>query len=169
MMKMENIKKFVKKSLSTQKGRTTAAAVTMIPTTTFIGGAVGFWKAVGETSFNLAAPISYPLSGYAIGKGMEYCLNIAGETDPTAEQMAKVPFGKVIGVTRSLLIPLAPLKVATAWMAIPKGLILGFAAGVSGTWAFHEAQVLDPEAAQEEVDSYVDNVIEFVDGLKKVA
>ena len=166
---MESIKKFVKKSLSTQKGRTTAAAMVVIPTTTFIGGTFGFWKAVGETSFALTAPVTYPLSGYAIGKGMEYCLNIAGEDDATAKQMSKVPFGKIVGTTRTLLIPLAPLKVATAWTAIPKGLVTGFAAGVSGTWAFHEAQVLDPEAAQEEVDSYVDTVVDFVDSIKNAA
>lgn len=166
---MESIKKFVKKSLSTQKGRTTAAAMVVIPTTTFIGGTFGFWKAVGETSFALTAPVSYPLTGYAIGKCMEMGVKEMGEEDPVFEKMSNVPFAKTIGFSHALLIPLAPLKAATAWTAIPKGLVTGFAAGVSGTWAFHEAQVLDPEAAQEEVDSYVDTVVDFVDSIKNAA
>jgi len=169
---VEKLYSLAEKTLTTQKGRTTAIGVLSIGGGAVIGGTIGFWSAAYNTLMAVTAPISYPATGYGIGKLIEFGMGQVAAEDPedlAAKEVSEVPFAKILATGNLAYVPFAPIKLATAWVAIPAGFVSGAVIGASGTYAFHHAQTNNQELADEQGKELYIKFLETVDEVKSTA
>lgn len=128
--------------LSKKWGRTALCGAIAVPTGAVGGAVIGAITGTIQVGMAITAPISYPLTGFIIGKAAEFGFDYVAQTeeDETARMFSNIPYGKILATGNIAIIPFAPLKVISGLAAPIVGAAAGATAGFTSTAMFHSLQ-----------------------------